>query len=88
VTDTIFIDALADAVAQRVIAQLAAQKAGSSTRRLMAAAEAAEYIGRSKQALYHLVSQGKIPVKRNGSRLFFDRVELDAWITGMPSGTE
>lgn len=86
-TDT-FLIALADAVAQRVVSQLGAQTTVASRKRLMTVAEAAEYIGRSKQALYHLANQGKIPVKRDGARLFFDRVELDAWIASMPGAME
>ena len=74
-----FVQQVADAVAAKVVAELAAQGV-TKPKRLMSATEAANYVGRSKQALYHLVSQGKIPVKRQGSRLFFDRVELDTWI--------
>jgi excisionase family DNA binding protein len=76
-----FLDRLASQVAARVVAELGPQAA--KQRRLMTVAEAAEYIGRSKQALYHLVNQSKIPTKRQGSRLFFDRLELDAWIEGL-----
>jgi excisionase family DNA binding protein len=46
----------------------------------MTVAEVAQYIGRSKQAVYHLINSGKIPFKRQGSRIFIDRVELDHWI--------
>ncbi len=87
-TDTLIIDALADAVAQRIIAQLATQRGADVFPRLMDASQAAKYLGRSKQAIYHMANQGKIPCKRDGSRLFFDRVELDAWIANMPSGAE
>ncbi|HWQ54111.1 MAG TPA: helix-turn-helix domain-containing protein [Bryobacteraceae bacterium] len=73
-----FLDSLADAVAQRVVAQMAATS--GTKRRLMTVAEAAEYIGRSKQAVYHLIHAGTIPTKRQGARVFIDRVELDRWI--------
>lgn len=73
-----FVDSLASAVASRVIAQLSAN--GGLQKRLMTVEEAAEYIGRSKQATYHLISAAKIPIKRQGSRVFIDRKELDLWI--------
>jgi hypothetical protein len=40
-------------------------------------------IGKTKQALYHLVNQNKISVKRIGAKLYFDRMELDAWIESL-----
>jgi excisionase family DNA binding protein len=77
---TEFIDVIADAVAEKVIARLAAQEGGSKPKRLMTVAAAATYIGRSTQATYHLISQNRIPHRRQGSRVFFDRQELDKWI--------
>jgi excisionase family DNA binding protein len=77
-----FMDSLAVALASRVVAQMSAQ--AGPPRRLMSVDHAAEYIGRSKQAKYHLISQGKIPTKRQGSRVFTGRKELDRWIDELP----
>jgi excisionase family DNA binding protein len=76
-----FIDALADAVAAKVIAQIA--NSHPSQGRLMTVADAASYLGRSKQAIYHLIHSGAIPIKRQGTRVFIDRVELNKWIDAL-----
>ena len=48
--------------------------------RLMTAKQAAEYIGRSEQAVRHLIFQRDIPVVRNGRCVRIDRKDLDTWI--------
>ncbi len=74
-----FLDRFAKAVALRVAEHLATGPA-TAQGRLMSVTDAADYLGRSKQAIYHLVNQAKIPCKRQGSRLMFDRRDLDRWI--------
>lgn len=76
-----FISELANAVATAVVAQMASPS--GPQRRLLTVEQAAEYIGRSKQATYILINQGKLPVKRQGSRVFIDRLVLDAWIDAL-----
>ena len=39
-----------------------------------------DYTGFSKNAAYHLVSRGKVPVTRIDGRLRFDIVAIDKWI--------
>ena len=48
--------------------------------RLLTAAQAGEYIGRSEQAVRHLIFQRDIPAVRNGRCVRIDRKDLDAWI--------
>ena len=43
-------------------------------------AGAAEYLKCPKSRLYALVSAGRVPHAKDGSRLLFRRDELDAWI--------
>ena len=50
----------------------------------MTVTEAAEYLGKSKQAVYHLVNKDKIPVRRIGTRLMFDCIELGRWLESLP----
>jgi excisionase family DNA binding protein len=76
-----FVNSLADAVAARVIAQMSST--GAKQNRLMSVTDAAAYLGRSRQAVYHLANQGKLPFKKQGTRVFFDRVELDRWINDL-----
>ena len=49
-------------------------------RRYLTAKEAAQYIGRSLKALYHLVERGKITAHRPDGRLAFDVLELDRFM--------
>ena len=48
--------------------------------RLLTAKQSAEYIGRSEQAVRHLIFQRDIPVVRNGRCVRVDRKDLDSWI--------
>ena len=70
------LDALADAIAERVIEHMQAQT-GS---RLFDVRAAAKYIGRSEQALRRLAAKGAVPAVRRDGRVFLDREDLDQWI--------
>ena len=48
--------------------------------RLLSVDDGATYLGRSKASLQHLISQRRIPVVREGGRVFLDVHELDRWI--------
>jgi hypothetical protein len=67
------LDALADAIAKRVLARLHS----SEEPRLVSVNEAAAYIGRTPKALRQMIASGAIAVVREGSRLHLDRVDLD-----------
>jgi hypothetical protein len=69
------LDALADAIAGRVLARLHE----SDQPRLLNVNEAA-YIGRTPKALRHMISVGSVPAVREGTRLHLDRADLDRWI--------
>jgi excisionase family DNA binding protein len=73
------LDALADAIAERIYQRLtAAQERNKS--RLLDVPAAAEYIGRSPSALRHLIAKGSIPCVRRDGRVQFDRQDLDNWL--------
>ena len=73
---------LAARVAERIEQRLQelAQDNSKVRPRLLTAAQAAEYLGRSKAALHHLVAKKSVPVVRVGRRTPFDRCDLDVWI--------
>jgi excisionase family DNA binding protein len=48
--------------------------------RLLTAEQAGAYIGRSEQAVRHLIFQRDIPTVRNGRCVRIDRKDLDKWI--------
>ena len=82
--DDKFIDALAralvPAVAARMQEHLGNGTNGTITPRLFTVAEAAKYLGRSKVYVQHLVAQRRLPVVREGGRVFLDVRELNRWI--------
>ena len=70
------LDALVDAVADRILARLHQ----ADQPRLLTVDEAAEYLGRTSKALRHMIANGAIPAVREGSRLHLDRADLDRWV--------
>ena len=75
------LDALADRVAAKVRAELAQAGNGAAIRpRLLSVEQGAAYIGRTKEAVQHMVSDGKIPTVRADRRIFIDVQDLDSWI--------
>ena len=55
-------------------------KTGLVTRRLLSIEEAATYTGLSKNTLYKMISQRRIPYVKLGSRVKFDAGLLDDWV--------
>jgi excisionase family DNA binding protein len=74
------LDALADKVAQRLREEGQAAGRASIRPRLLTVEQAAIYIGRSKEAVQHMVSSGKMPTVRTDRRVFVDVEDLDARI--------
>ena len=73
------LDALADAIAERVYQRLAAALVRNKSR-LLDVPAAAEYIGRSPSALRNLIARGTIPCVRRDGRVQLDRQDLDNWL--------
>lgn len=73
------LDALADAIAVRVVERMKTQEQ-RERKRLYSLQEAAEYIGRSYAAVRNLVATGALPSHRRDRRRFIDREDLDRWI--------
>jgi excisionase family DNA binding protein len=73
------LDALADAIAERVFQRFTASLERSKTR-LLDVTAAADYIGRSPSAVRHLIAKGAIPCIRRAGRVQLDRQDLDNWL--------
>jgi excisionase family DNA binding protein len=76
-------DAFIDVLAERVVAKMEARQRfviGASSKRLLTTEAAAEFLGRSKEAMQHLAASGKIPTVRSDRRVFFDIHDLERWI--------
>jgi excisionase family DNA binding protein len=76
--EDLLLDSLADRVAARILERLGETQCAS--KRLLTTEQAAEYLGRSKESVQHLVSSGKLPTVRSDRRVFLDVRDLDEWI--------
>ena len=79
------LDGLLTDLAKRVAAEVRAdlEQHGSGTAihpRLLTVEQAASYLGRSKNAVEHMVACGKIPRVKSDRRVFLDVRDLDEWI--------
>ena len=78
------IDALLTELARRVAAEVSLELGQTSGRgvsmRLLTVEQAAIYLGRSKNAVEHMVACGKIPRVKSDRRVFLDVRDLDEWI--------
>jgi len=70
---------LVEAVAQRA-AELLAGRLDAGPERHLDVAGAAQHLACPASRIYALVSAGRIPVRRDGSRLLFRASELDDWL--------
>jgi excisionase family DNA binding protein len=74
-------DALVDAVAARVLAQISARSNPPAPEpALLNVKDAATYLGRSEQAVQHMIFSKELPVVRKGRRVHLRRSALDIWI--------
>ena len=78
-------DRLLEALAEKLAAKLS-QEPSRLYPRLMTIDQAAVYLGRTREALQHLVNSGKIPTVRADRRVFLDRLDLDKWIDDEQDG--
>lgn len=74
----LLVEGLADRIAQRVLDRLGDVR--NPAKRLLTMEEAAEYLGRTKESVQHLVSAGKLPTVRSDRRVFLDVNDLSEWI--------
>ncbi len=79
--DERFVTALAAEIAARIVPQIQNDSRNSkAVRRLLTVKEAAAYIGRTEQAVQHLIHKRELIVVRKGRRVHLDRADLDRWI--------
>ena len=74
------IETLATAVASKIRSGVGSRVDGKIQPRLLTVKQAAEYLGRTKAAVQHMVAARRVPVVRDGRRIFLDVQELDRWI--------
>lgn len=79
----LILDLIIDALASRVAAKVAEHTQDGALPlkpRLLTVEQAAVYLGRTKEAVQHMISDGKLPTVRSDRRVFIDLRDLDAWI--------
>ena len=77
------LDAVLDNLASRVaakVAELIAPSGAVPSRRLLNVDQAAEYLGRTREAVEHMIHSGKLPVVRIDKRISLDVRALDRLI--------
>jgi excisionase family DNA binding protein len=74
------LDAIAAVVASKLAAREVSRTAADVAPRLLTVKQAAAYLGRTEEAIQHMVAARKLPVVRDGRRVFLDVRELDKWI--------
>src|SRR5215813_12822651 len=85
VTEGLNLDALIERVAEKVTARLQNEDQAGSVNgevhpRLLTVEQAAVYIGRTRDAIQHMIASCKLPTVRSDRRVFIDMRDLDAWI--------
>jgi excisionase family DNA binding protein len=73
------LDALADAIANRVFERIQAAQE-SDENRLMSVSEAAKYLGRTQSAVRHMIAKKMLPAVRRDGRVYLDRPDLKTWV--------
>jgi excisionase family DNA binding protein len=83
-------DSIIQAFAKRMAAQVRAELADDSSSvlrpRLLTVAQAATYMGRTEEAMQHMVANGKIPTVRVDRRVFIDVRDLERLIENSKTG--
>jgi excisionase family DNA binding protein len=76
----VLVRAMASEIASMLKGEMARLTAPSVQPALLTVKQAAVYLGRSEQAVQHLIFQKDLPVVRIGRRVHLDRRDLDTWI--------
>jgi excisionase family DNA binding protein len=77
------LDELIDGFAERIAVKIAERSQESATPvkpRLLSVDQAAVYLGRTREAVQHMIASSKLPTVRSDRRVFIDVKDLDAWI--------
>jgi excisionase family DNA binding protein len=74
------LEAVLDELAALIVEKLNDRAALPLRPRLLTIDQAANYIGRTRDAVQHLIASGKLPCVKADRRNFLDVRDLDAWI--------
>jgi excisionase family DNA binding protein len=74
------IERMAEKVATRLQNGYQGMAQGEVRPRLLTVEQSAVYIGRTKEAVQHIIASGKLSTVRSDRRVFIDIRDLDTWI--------
>ena len=74
------LDSLAQKVAEKVTVRLAQAEATGPRQKLFSVEQAATYLGRTPEAVRHMISSGKLTAVRIDTRISLDKEDLDKLI--------
>ena len=74
------LEAVLDELAGLIVAKLNDSAVLPLRPRLLTVGQAANYIGRTRDGVQHLIASGKLPCVKADRRNFLDVRDLDAWI--------
>jgi excisionase family DNA binding protein len=77
-------NALIETLAQRVAAIVLERLDDTSKQRWLTVDQAADYLGRTPEAIRGLVKRGELTGYRPDGRLQLDREQIDRWMRGAP----
>ena len=83
------LEAIFDAIADRVAERLRGNDANDTHTirpRLLSIDQAAQYLGRTRDSVEHLIAADKIPAVRIDRRVFVDVIDLDKLIEASKTG--
>ena len=72
--------ALVEEIARQVAASIGATQRPTQRRRWLTVPEIAVHVSWSPDRVYRLTAAGAMPCRRIGSRVLFDRDEVDTWL--------
>ena len=74
------LDSLAEKVAEKVTVKLAQAEATGPRQKLFSVEQAATYLGRTPEAVRHMITSGKLTAVRIDTRISLDKEDLDKLI--------
>jgi excisionase family DNA binding protein len=74
------LESMADLIAEKVSKKILDFGAAPVRPRLLTVDQAAIFLGRTKDAIQHMVSAGKIAIVKSDRRVFLDVRDLEEWI--------
>jgi excisionase family DNA binding protein len=75
----LLLEQFADLIAAKIATRMP-RSSVQNQRRLLTVELAAQYLGRTKAGVQHLVASGALPVVKSDRRVFLDIHDLDRWI--------